>query len=172
MVKVNGPCDQAAILQLAAIIHHARTMSDLQSSVCSTTAQVSHVFVYGTLRQGEINDITRLDPSPVFVGLAQVHGVLYHLGAYPGLRLEGSQAVVGEVYEIAPPLAQVLDEIEGLYPVPNGEYTKERIDVEVGGVTRACAVYVISADAVQGRPILGTGDWVQEKAMATREHFS
>ena len=62
------------------------------------------VFVYGTLRRGGSNDITRLRPAPRFLGKAQVQGVLYHLGAYPGMALGGSHWVQGEVYAIAPAL--------------------------------------------------------------------
>ena len=51
-----------------------------------------HVFVYGTLRQTGSNDITRLQPAPRFIGRAVVAGVLYHLGAYPGLVLAAAKA--------------------------------------------------------------------------------
>lgn len=122
------------------------------------------VFVYGTLRQGEDNDITRLTPPPVYVGRAQVQGTLFHLGDYPGLLLERAGTVVGDVYEITPALERVLDEIEGLFPVPNGEYTKGMIRVEVHGVTVDCLVYLIHPDLVRGRPIMRSGDWVVETA--------
>ena len=46
-----------------------------------------HVFVYGTLRRGGDNDITRLHPVPVWVGAATIKGVLYDLGRYPGVVL-------------------------------------------------------------------------------------
>ncbi len=35
-----------------------------------------HVFVYGTLRRGEVNDITRLQPAPHYIGPARVQGGL------------------------------------------------------------------------------------------------
>ena len=50
-----------------------------------------YVFVYGTLRRGGSNDITRLVPSPRWVGTAQVAGQMYNLGAYPGLVLHAGQ---------------------------------------------------------------------------------
>lgn len=65
----------------------------------STTQR--HVFVYGTLRRGDDNDITRLKPEPVFVGSAAIAGTLYDLGAYPGIQLGGEGLVHGEVYAIA-----------------------------------------------------------------------
>lgn len=49
-----------------------------------------HVFVYGTLRQGEINDIALAAArhglaAPQFVGHASVPGALYDFGDWPGL---------------------------------------------------------------------------------------
>jgi gamma-glutamylcyclotransferase (GGCT)/AIG2-like uncharacterized protein YtfP len=122
----------------------------------------SFVFVYGTLRRGEDNDITRLNPPPAWVGSAQMNGTLFHLGAYPGLLLGGSHPVRGEVYEITPALERVLDEIEGIEPVPNGEYTKAWVDLEVQGRSVRCLVYLIDPIRVHGCPILHSGDWVLE----------
>jgi len=118
------------------------------------------VFVYGTLRRGEDNDITRLEPPPLWVGPAHTQGTLFHLGAYPGLVLDGTGVVVGEVYEISPALERVLDEIEGIEPVPNGEYTKGWVEVMVAGRKVACLVYLIDPARVRGCPILHSGDWV------------
>ena len=39
-----------------------------------------HVFVYGTLRRGEANDINRLRPPPRYLGQARTRGTLYALG--------------------------------------------------------------------------------------------
>ena len=61
----------------------------------SPVAAPRHVFVYGTLRRGGSNDITRLLPAPRWVGFAQVAGMLFHLGAYPGMTLGGDRAVHG-----------------------------------------------------------------------------
>ncbi len=48
----------------------------LRSSGDPPMSRESHVFVYGTLRRGEVNDITRLRPAPRFVGDAHVAGLL------------------------------------------------------------------------------------------------
>lgn len=119
-----------------------------------------HVFVYGTLRRGDDNDINRLTPPPVYVGQAQVRGVMYHLGRYPGVILGGEQLVTGEVYRITPQLERVLDEIEELYPQQSDEYFKRRISVDVNGQTLSCIVYEINPRYVQGRPVIPGGDWV------------
>ena len=122
-----------------------------------------HVFVYGTLRRGGDNDITRLMPVPRFVGPAMVSGHMYDLGTYPGVILaeEGAATdVVGEVYAIEPELERVLDEIEELYPQQRDEYFKRHISVQAGGLGLTCIVYEINPTYVTGKPLIASGDWL------------
>lgn len=123
-----------------------------------------HVFVYGTLRRGGINDITRLRPAPRFVGAAGVAGVLYHLGAYPGMTLGGSEWVQGEVYAIDPALEPLLDEIEDLGSHPTDEYIKREIDVAVDARVLRCLVYEINPRYAQPALRVPGGDWMQALA--------
>ena len=123
-----------------------------------------HVFVYGTLRRGGINDITRLRPAPRFVGAARVAGVLYHLGAYPGMTLGGSEWVQGEVYAIDPALEPLLDEIEDLGSHPTDEYIKREIDVAVDTRVLQCLVYEINPRYAQPALRVPGGDWMQAVA--------
>lgn len=128
-----------------------------------------HVFVYGTLRRGDVRDITRLHPAPVFVGWAWVPGVLYDLGPYPGLRLGGAGRVVGEVYAISAELERVLDEIEEVWPQASGEYAKREIAVQLDRLeegpgtpapeTLSCLVYEINPARVAACPVIAGGDW-------------
>lgn len=120
-----------------------------------------HVFVYGTLRRGDDNDITRLIPAPRWVGAARTAGTMYHFGRYPGVLLGGAGQVMGEVYEISPALERVLDEIEELYPQQTNEYFKRNISVLVEGRAIDCIVYEINAALVVGRPVIASGDWVR-----------
>ena len=146
-----------------------------------TLAPVRHVFVYGTLRQGEERDITRLLPAPQWVGHARVSGVLYHLGAYPGVVLGGPGWIRGEVYEISPELERQLDEIEEVWPQQSGEYCKRDIvvrldetacqgDGQQSGSTGAaleeviCIVYEVAPERISGMPVIICGDWVQHRA--------
>lgn len=119
------------------------------------------VFVYGTLRKGCSNDITRLQPPPRFVGRGRIAGILYHLGAYPGVTLGGAQWVEGEVYAIEPALETVLDDIESLGENPTDEYIKREIDVEVEGAVLPCLVYEINPRYVMEAPRIPEGDWVK-----------
>lgn len=119
-------------------------MSDASSRV---------VFVYGTLRRGDVRDINRLKPKPKCLGNAWVRGKMYDLGSYPGLRLEQlplqkssdlplSQTldcsqhstasldigwVKGELYAVLPALELQLDEIEEVWPQQSGEYAKRDV---------------------------------------------
>jgi gamma-glutamylcyclotransferase (GGCT)/AIG2-like uncharacterized protein YtfP len=122
-----------------------------------------HVFVYGTLRRGGRNDINGLRPAPRYVGMGEVQGLLYHFDWYPGLRLGGREAVtvVGEVYEIAPALEAVLDEIEGIVPGADGEYVKRELPISVQGRVLQCLLYEINPERVLGREPIGHGDWIR-----------
>ena len=127
-----------------------------------------HVFVYGTLRRGGINDINRLHPRPRFVGTAQVRGVLYHLGDYPGMTLGGNEWVHGEVYAVDPALEPALDEIEDLGSHPTDEYVKRQISVDVDGQCLECLVYEINPRYAIPALRVKEGDWM--KAIASVEH--
>ncbi len=126
-----------------------------------------YVFVYGTLRRGCSNDITRLSPPPRWVGEAALPGVLYTLGAYPGMRLEGHAAgdrpVRGEVYAIEPALEHVLDGIEGLVPgaapQDDDEYSKRQVRVRVAGQMLSCLMYEVHPRCALPAARLDHGNW-------------
>ena len=61
--------------------------SNAQARPLQSGTQARYVFVYGTLRRDEDNDITRLLPTPRFIGTAAICGRMYHLGPYPGVVL-------------------------------------------------------------------------------------
>lgn len=122
-----------------------------------------HVFVYGTLRRGEVNDINRLQPMPRFLGEACVRGELYDLGPYPGLVLGGEARVHGEVYAITPELERELDRIEEVAPVPSGEYLRRHTELDLQGRPLRCLVYEIDPRRVRGCPRILSGDWRQRR---------
>lgn len=128
--------------------------------------------MYGTLRAGGANDITRLQPPPRFVGRASILGVLHSLGAYPGVVLGGDRPVWGEIYEITSDLERQLDVIEGVWPQQTGEYVKREMEVhpmrQAGDVLPAaalnCIVYEINPAHVAACPIIESGDWMHKPA--------
>lgn len=123
---------------------------------------IRHVFVYGTLRKGDSNDITKLTPAPVFMGNAEILGDMYNLGAYPGVILGGSNLILGEVYAITEPLERILDGIESEYPAQSNEYFKRDIQVLVNEELLDCIVYEINATYVQGKPQINSGNWLKK----------
>ncbi len=123
--------------------------------------QPLHVFVYGTLRRGEVNDINRLHPAPQFLGWARIHGALYDLGPYPGVVLGGQGWVQGEVYAITPELERQLDVIEEIAPVPSGEYVRRHLEIEVAGRVLHCLVYETHLARVRGHARIKSGNWLQ-----------
>ncbi len=117
------------------------------------------VFVYGTLRRGQANDINRRQPAPRYLGEARVRGTLYDLGPYPGLILGGAGWVQG--YAITPELERHLDVLEEVAPVPSGEYRRRHVTADAGGRPLSCLVYEINPQRVSGRPVLPHGDWTR-----------
>ena len=124
-----------------------------------SAAQTRHVFVYGTLRSGGSNDITRFSPAPQRVADAVIAGTLYGLGAYPGAVLGGEGRVIGEIYRITAALEAQLDVLEAVKPDGTGEYIKRELLVDAGGRRLSCLIYEIHPDRVAGRPVISSGDW-------------
>jgi gamma-glutamylcyclotransferase (GGCT)/AIG2-like uncharacterized protein YtfP len=124
------------------------------------------VFVYGTLRAGEINDISQAAArhdiaEPMLLGTATVRGHLFDFGAYPGLVLdEAGPPVSGDVYEIDPDLVAVLDEIEEIYPGVEGLFVAREVTVEVDGMPLLCRYYPVTEKAVKGLSEIRPGDWI------------
>jgi gamma-glutamylcyclotransferase (GGCT)/AIG2-like uncharacterized protein YtfP len=134
------------------------------------TKPMQHVFVYGTLRAGESNDIHHAASrngitEPVLIGSGHINGRLYDFGTYPGVVPDANAAPVhGDVYRIEDTLVPVLDEIEEVVPGISGLFRGEHMHVTVELDGRAekieCLVYPVSGESVQGLPQIGNGDWV------------
>ncbi|KVL32852.1 gamma-glutamylcyclotransferase family protein [Burkholderia sp. MSMB1835] len=127
-----------------------------------------HVFVYGTLRAGQANDIGQAAArhgiaAPTLLGAAALPGELYDFGTYPGMLAgpAGKSLVWGDVYEVDEQLVPVLDEIERVYPGVDSLFKPEEVTVELGGRQYACLYYPVAAHAAAGRPRIVSGDWVQ-----------
>lgn len=141
----------------------AATVDPLQAALVGHL----YVFVYGTLRAGGSNDITRYCPPPQWIGRAAVAGTLYDFGGWPGLRLAGEAKVVGEVWRIDLSVVPLLDQLEGVREDGSGEYLKRCLSLVVGSQPVECLVYVINPDRLAGRPIVPSGDWIVHRALRT-----
>ncbi len=133
------------------------------------------VFVYGTLRAGEVNDLNEAArrhglPAPRLVGSGSVPGRLYDFGSYPGYvpaalepdsaGLPGGSRVVGDIYEIDEALIPVLDEIEEVYPGQATLFVRTEQEVACADGKRRCLLYPVGAEAVRSLPEIEGGDWV------------
>lgn len=130
-------------------------------SLSENAAAERCVFVYGTLRRGQSNDIHRFSPAPLYVGDALIAGQLYDLGPYPGARLGGKGWIRGEVYAITRELEAQLDVLEEVSSVPTSEYARRSVVVNVDGRMLSCLVYEIALDRIAGCACVPSGDWTQ-----------
>ena len=95
-----------------------------------------YIFVYGTLRRNPSQSMYHvLARYSDFVGDGYVHGKLYEVDNYPGLKTSDRQEekVYGEVYRLRDPhyVFEMLDDYEecsSKYPEPH-EYKRAKIDV-------------------------------------------
>lgn len=124
------------------------------------------VFIYGTLRAGEVNDIHEAAArneiaEPNRLGTATVRGHLFDFGLYPGLVVdEAGIDVIGDVYEIDDALVAVLDEIEAVYPGVEDRFLAREVMLKVDGNVLNCRFYPVAPSAVKGLPEIKSGDWV------------
>lgn len=125
-----------------------------------------YVFVYGTLRSGEINDLSVVAARrglvpPRRIGLAAVPGVLYDFGDWPGLVADAAApAVAGEVYQVDGPLLALMDEIEEYAPDGGSCFIRRQIRVAVAGRTLDCHYYPIDPEHIGHAHRLDAADWV------------
>jgi gamma-glutamylcyclotransferase (GGCT)/AIG2-like uncharacterized protein YtfP len=131
---------------------------------------MQNVFVYGTLRAGEVNDISEAAArheiaEPDWLGTATVRGHLFDFGLYPGLVVdEAGVDVKGDVYEIDDDLVAVLDEIEAVYPGVDGRFVAREVMVKVNGDVVNCRFYPVTPNAVKGLQEIKSGDWVVHRS--------
>ena len=133
----------------------AHAMMDAVARDAAPPLTIRHLFVYGTLMQGEAN-AHHLDGIARTPG--SVTGRLHDCGAYPALSLEAGE-VRGEVVELPLERLAGMDVLEGAAAggAPGGMYRRSVLRVRTAaGVVRAYA-YVMD-DA--GRfPLIAAGDW-------------
>jgi gamma-glutamylaminecyclotransferase len=110
------------------------------------------VFVYGTLRQDEVNH--HLLAHARFVAEAHTEPCfdLFDLGAFPAMSAGGETAVLGEVYAIDEATLARLDRLEG-HP---SFYQRTQIRLEGG---QEVETYLMDRARMRGRAPIASGDW-------------
>ena len=119
-------------------------------------ADKTRIFVYGTLRRGEVAHKLLANASFIGEGRTTAHFQLLDLGDYPGMTEGGMTSVMGEVYEVDETLLGVLDRYEG-YPEL---YDRKTIHLEEGG---SATTYLLRVHGGEVHPIIASGDWLQRR---------
>lgn len=118
------------------------------------------VFLYGSLMRGfEMHDALDLPRMTEFVGEARCRGRLYDLGDYPGMTLEGTGRVQGELYRVQGDGAiEMIDRHEGYYPeTREGSTYVRRLEEMVDRDLKAW-VYVYNG-STNGHDVIESGSW-------------
>ena len=138
-----------------------------------------YVFVYGTLRAGEINDLAlaaaaRGLPAASHVGAASVPGMLVDFGDWPGLiPVDDGRRVRGDVFRVDPALVALMDEIEEYAPGKPCCFVRRtvsaRLEDRAGPAFLRCEYYPIDP-ALRAEAVDITGDdWVIHRLSRTKQ---
>ncbi|PZX19630.1 gamma-glutamylcyclotransferase (GGCT)/AIG2-like uncharacterized protein YtfP [Palleronia aestuarii] len=120
-----------------------------------------HVFVYGTLRRGFINNEATIAfrAGASFVSMGTLTGTMYHTGWYPAWVEDGPGCVTGEVWRIEEKgIMHLLDDYEGLFDDDPDEYERVRrtVETEHGPIEAWAYLYTDRVDPAQ---LIASGDW-------------
>jgi gamma-glutamylaminecyclotransferase len=110
------------------------------------------VFVYGTLRRGEVNH--HLLAQEHFVAEARTEPCfeLFDLGPFPAMSTGGQTAVLGEIYAVDEAMLARLDRLEG-HP---SFYQRTQIRLEDG---QEVQTYLMDRARMRDRALIPSGDW-------------
>lgn len=117
------------------------------------------IAVYGLLRSGE-SGFERFGLAGAFapLGPCVIPGLLYDLGAYPGLVI-GEGEVAGELFEVRDAgVMPALDAFEGYWPGDPQRSRYQRIQIPLIKPDRRAWVYVWRLDLDEAR-LIESGDW-------------
>ncbi len=117
------------------------------------------VFVYGTLRQDEVNHDLLVRAR--FVGEARTEPCfeLFDLGPFPAMSTGGETAVLGEIYAVDDATLARLDHLEGHPRL----YQRTQIRLDDGQEVKA---YLMDRARMHGRVLIPSGDWRAHRAQA------
>lgn len=111
-----------------------------------------HLFVYGTLRQGEANHHHLAAAG--FLGFAHTQPTfdLVDLGGYPGMIPGGCTQVAGELYAVGEATVVALDALE------EHPHYYQRTEIHLAD-SRAVSCYLFPRALAAGAPLIPSGDW-------------
>lgn len=109
------------------------------------------IFVYGTLRAGEINAAWLGRAAHRGAAVTEARFTLVDAGFFPAALDYGQTALVGDLYDVDAGIFADLDTLEG-YPV---FYTRRRIETSSGWAW----IYLWAATRRRDWPVIASGDW-------------
>ena len=125
---------------------------------------VNHLFVYGTLMQGEVRHPTLVQHTDGEAREATAQGEIYLLGDYPGMLPSANGRVSGELHRLSDVFLglQSLDRVEGFYGfnAENSLFKRTLIEVQVGSKTEWAWTYMYGSEIERNR-LIDSGDWRQ-----------
>lgn len=130
-----------------------------------------YVFIYGTLRAGEINDLAQAAarrglPAAQWVARATVPGMLVDFGQWPGLiPVADGRRVRGDVYRVDPALIALMDEIEEYVPGQPCCFVRHQITARLeapldGALDLPCQYYPIDPAHRASAVDIAQDDWI------------
>ena len=115
------------------------------------------IFIYGSLRRGSANAMSKRFPASKFIADATVGGSLYDLGAYPGLVSGASNShVIGEVYEVDDELLIKLDEFEA-----STNYLRKQVEISFDDRIETGWAYEPDPAFHSFQTLITSGDWME-----------
>jgi gamma-glutamylaminecyclotransferase len=117
------------------------------------------VFVYGTLRQEEVNHDLLVRARFVAEARTEPCFDLFDLGAFPAMSTGGETAVLGEVYAVDDATLARLDRLEG-HP---SFYQRTQIRLDDG---QEVQTYLMERSRMRGRAPIASGDWCAHRTRA------
>ena len=136
-----------------------------------------YVFVYGTLRAGEINDLAQAAarrglPAARHVGPASVPGRLVDFGDWPGLiPVDDGRRVRGDLFRVEPALIALMDEIEEYQPDTPCCFVRRTVLARLEGPGQAglvsCQYYPIDPALRAAAVDIAGDDWIVHRRSRT-----
>jgi gamma-glutamylcyclotransferase (GGCT)/AIG2-like uncharacterized protein YtfP len=115
------------------------------------------IFIYGSLRRGSANAMSKRFPASKFVAEATIGGRLYDLGEYPGLVIGASNSrVIGEVYEVDDDLLIKLDEFEA-----STKYLRRQVEISFDDHVETGWTYEPDSAFHSFQTLITSGDWME-----------
>ena len=108
-----------------------------------TMAEPHYLFVYGWLKTEHQHRLPFSMPRKL-IGKAWVSGGLYYVAEYPGIRLDETGQVWGELYEVPDEYDWTdMDEYEYALPTvtENAEYQRIQTQAHIDGTSYYCWIY-------------------------------